>query len=161
KYRAPVVLCDLQGKTRKEAARELGWPEGTVAGRLARGRGLLAKRLARHGAVLGGVGAAGRHSAGSSPACVPGRLVTSPVKAVAGKAAASAQVVALTKGVLNAMLTTKFKAVTAVLLTASLLAAGGVFLQRADAQPGDAGARPAREAPDPRVGDRVTPDARP
>jgi RNA polymerase sigma factor (sigma-70 family) len=163
KYRAPVVLCDLQGKTRKEAARELGWPEGTVAGRLARARGLLSKRLAKHGAAPGGVGAAGLLSLGSASACVPGPLLTSTVRAAAlfaaGKAAASAPVVALTKGVLNAMLTTKFKAATAVLLAAALLTAGGVLLQRAAAQkPEDPNARPAREAPDPRVGDRETPD---
>src|SRR5262245_12293223 len=49
KYRAVIVLCDLEGKTRKDAARQLGCPEGTVAGQLARARAMLAKRLARHG----------------------------------------------------------------------------------------------------------------
>jgi RNA polymerase sigma factor (sigma-70 family) len=53
KYRLAVVLCDLQGRTRKEVARELGCPEGTVASRLARARGLLARRLARLGVTVG------------------------------------------------------------------------------------------------------------
>src|SRR5437588_420431 len=47
--RAVLLLSDLEGKTRKEVARQLGWPEGTVASRLARARARLAKRLARHG----------------------------------------------------------------------------------------------------------------
>ena len=45
KYRAPLVLCYLEGKTNKEAARLLGWPSGSMAHRLARGRDLLRKRL--------------------------------------------------------------------------------------------------------------------
>jgi RNA polymerase sigma factor (sigma-70 family) len=50
-YRAAVTLGDLEGKTRKEVASQLGWSEGTVASRLVRGRSLLAKRLARRGFV--------------------------------------------------------------------------------------------------------------
>ena len=48
-YRIAIILCDLEGCTRKEAARRLKIPEGTVAGRLTRGRALLADRLTRRG----------------------------------------------------------------------------------------------------------------
>src|SRR5439155_18285529 len=57
-YRAAVVLCDLQGLTRHDAAQRLGWPEGTVAGRLARAHALLANRLTRRGVALSAGGAA-------------------------------------------------------------------------------------------------------
>src|SRR5438094_970690 len=54
--RGPVVLCELGGKTRSEAARELGCPEGTVAARLHRARKLLADRLTRRGVALPAAG---------------------------------------------------------------------------------------------------------
>ena len=49
KYRAPIVLCYLEGQTHEEAARQLDWPLGTVKGRLARARAQLESRLARRG----------------------------------------------------------------------------------------------------------------
>src|SRR6266567_8849302 len=54
KYRGVIVLCDLEGKTRKEVAGQLGCPEGTVASRLARARIMLAKRFTQRGVALSG-----------------------------------------------------------------------------------------------------------
>jgi RNA polymerase sigma factor (sigma-70 family) len=54
RYRSVLVLCDMEGRTRKDAARHLRCPEGTVSTWLSRGRALLAGRLARRGIVLGG-----------------------------------------------------------------------------------------------------------
>ena len=51
KYRLPVVLCELEGRTCKEAARQLGVSEGVVSVRLVRARAKLAERLSRQ--VLG------------------------------------------------------------------------------------------------------------
>src|SRR5262249_58233758 len=67
KYRIPIVTCELEGQTIKQAARQLGWPQGTVATRLTRGRALLARRLARHGLALSAGAAAGAlaHAAGA------------------------------------------------------------------------------------------------
>jgi RNA polymerase sigma factor (sigma-70 family) len=52
KYRAPLVLCYLQGKTNEEAARQLGWPIGSMSARLARGREMLRDRLASRNRAL-------------------------------------------------------------------------------------------------------------
>jgi RNA polymerase sigma factor (sigma-70 family) len=53
RYRVPILLCFVEGLTHAEAARRTGWPLGTVAGRLARAKELLARRLSRRGVALG------------------------------------------------------------------------------------------------------------
>src|SRR5262245_16665243 len=132
-YRGVVVLCDLEGMTRKEAARQLGIPEGSVASRLARARALLAKRLAQRGVVFSGSVAAVL-SAGSASGSAPPTLVASTIKTAsllaAGQAAGvvSAKVAALTEGVTNAMFTTKIKSVLAVVLVVGLALAGAAGL---------------------------------
>jgi RNA polymerase sigma factor (sigma-70 family) len=140
KYRILIVLCDLQAKTRKEAAQQLGCPEGTVAGRLARARVMLAKRLAQHGLAVSGGSLAGLLSQSVASAGVPASVVCSTIRAVtvfaAGPAAASgvvsAEVVALTEGVLKTMFLTKLKTVAVVVFAFVLLCGGAsVFALRA------------------------------
>jgi RNA polymerase sigma factor (sigma-70 family) len=134
KYRAPIVLCDLEGKTRKEAARRLGWPAGTVAGRLARARKLLAESLRKRGIVLSGGALVVELSRSTVSASAPAALVASTIKAAtlfaAGQAAAgaiSARVAALTEGVVKTMVLSKHKTALVILLVA-LLGLGGTGL---------------------------------
>jgi RNA polymerase sigma factor (sigma-70 family) len=52
KYRLPIILSYLEGRTNEEVAGLLCWPVGTVKGRLSRARDLLRTRLLRRGLVL-------------------------------------------------------------------------------------------------------------
>jgi RNA polymerase sigma factor (sigma-70 family) len=141
-YRGVIILCDLEGMTRKEAARQLGIPEGSVASRLARARALLAKRLTQRGVASSGWSAAAVLSAGSASA--PPALAASTIKAAcllaAGRAAGvvSAKVAALTEGMVKAMFATTIKTVLAVVLVVGLAlagAAGMLYQTQAGEQP--------------------------
>jgi RNA polymerase sigma factor (sigma-70 family) len=135
KYRAAIVFCDLEGMTRKEAARRLGVPDGTLAARLARGRALLAKRLARQGVGVSGGLLAAVVVQNAALATVPAAVLDSTIKAAhlfaAGSAAGtiSAKVSALAGGVLRSMLLTKATAATAVLLVVGILGTGSGWLR--------------------------------
>jgi RNA polymerase sigma factor (sigma-70 family) len=127
-YRGVVVLCDLGGMTRREAARQLAIPEGSVASRLARARVMLARRLTRRGVVFSGGSVAAVLSAGSAPPALVAFTIKAVTLVAAGRAAATgvipAKVVALTDGVINAMSIAKVRGVVALALVACTLAAG-------------------------------------
>jgi RNA polymerase sigma factor (sigma-70 family) len=134
RYRIAIVLCELEGKTRKEAARQLGLPEGTVAGHLTRGRAILARRLARHGLSVSSAALPAALAENAFAAPAPSSVVSSTIKAAtlvaAGQtivAVSSVQVATLTEGVLNAMFVNKLKVAVGVCLVASLVLLGGVF----------------------------------
>jgi RNA polymerase sigma factor (sigma-70 family) len=160
-YRGVIVLCGLEGMTRKEAARQLGSPEGSVASRLARARALLAKRLTQRGVVFSGGSVAAVLSAASASASAPPALVASTIKAVsllaASKAAATgvipAKVAALTEGVARAMVLAKLKTVTCALALTVLVGLGGVALV-----PGRGHLRAAGAATTPQEGGDAKPD---
>ena len=128
---SPIVLCDLEGKTHRQAAEQLGWPVGTVAGRLA-ARSLLAARLARRASGFRSAGVAVLLSQQAASAGVPTSLIASTAQAAsvfaAGRGAAGAVVSAraaeLTEGVLRMMLLTKLKMATTVLVVLVALATG-------------------------------------
>src|SRR5262249_34408653 len=158
KYRVPVVLCYLEGKTHDEAARQLGWPLGTVKGRLARARDLLRVRLARRGLGLPAGAVAALLTPSAVQAALPDALADSTGKAAlrfaAGQAvgAGSARVAALTEGVLQAMTLHKLKVAAVVFLLLGLLATGaGVLACRVLA------ARPGEEEPGAAQRDQLRP----
>jgi RNA polymerase sigma factor (sigma-70 family) len=142
-YKAPIVLCELEGRSRKEVARTLGLPEGTLSWRLAQAKKMLAKKLSRHGPALSGGAVAAVLSQGAASAALSPSLLTSTRKAglqlAAGQALVGSvppKVISLTQGVLKAMLLTKLKVASWAVGVALLAGAGtaGLFYQTAVAQ---------------------------
>jgi RNA polymerase sigma factor (sigma-70 family) len=162
KYRAPMVLCCLEGNSGEEAARRLGWSLSTLRRRMGRGRELLHTRLIRRGVTLSTAALSGALLMESAAAAaVPAGLVGSTLRAMlllaAGKLAAgdvSDQAGVLTERMVRTMLAFKLKWTAVLVLALGLLSAGaGILGHWAVANPPEgiaqAGPQPVAEDPGP------------
>jgi RNA polymerase sigma-70 factor (ECF subfamily) len=137
KYRSPMVLCYLHGRSNEEAAQQLCWPVGTLKIRMMRARKILRTRLERRGVTLGagGVVAVLASQAGAAaPASLSDTTIEAGLLFAAGKAAGmgvlSTTAVALSQGVLKTMLWTKIKLVAALSAAGLLGTIVGLFTLR-------------------------------
>jgi RNA polymerase sigma factor (sigma-70 family) len=139
KYRAPLLLCYLEGKTQDEAARQLGWTPGTLRGRLDRGREHLRRRLTQRGVTFS-LGLCATLLAQKTAAAVPPSRATTIIHAATecmssqatSAGGISPQAAALAEGAMQAMFLTKLKCTLVLVLLVSMLGAGaGVLTHQA------------------------------
>jgi RNA polymerase sigma factor (sigma-70 family) len=147
RYRLPLVLCYLDGRTRDEAARLLGWSLGTLKRRLAEGRDALSARLVRRGVGPAALSAVLLSECVAGAASTP-RLLASIVSTASPQAAPLAagvpgHILSLANGVSNMFLTKTKLAIAALVLTAAVGLPAGLLLSAA--QP------PRTEPPPPRA----------
>jgi len=144
RYREPLVLCYLEGRTHDQAAAQLRCPVGTVRSRMARGRDLLKRRLTRRGyapvaAILSGDASMLSNIAVES---IPAALISSTVRSAVGAAtlrgihavAVAAPILTLTQGVLTTMKLGQLTWFGLAILATSLSAGGVVAVAFARAQ---------------------------
>ena len=135
RHRGPVVLCELEGLPRPEAARRLGIPEGTLSSRLARAKARLRDRLARRGVALPAAALSAILFREAQAATLPLSLLESTVEAATlvaagptATAAISASVASLSEGVIKTMFIAKLKGIVLAVGTMTVVVSGAVVL---------------------------------
>jgi RNA polymerase sigma factor (sigma-70 family) len=129
KYRAPVILCHLEGLTHEEAARRLGWPVGTVGVRLMRARELLRQRLVRRGVAPAAAVPAAFWADSATAATVPAGLIEATARSVMQMVIARSPAAAaapLTKAVLRGLGLARLRAIASLLAAVVVGVAAGV-----------------------------------
>ncbi len=125
-FRAPLVLCYLEGLTQEQAAAQLHCPLGTIQSRLARGRAKLKARLTKKGVdfstALGGVGQFAAQPT-APPLAWADATVRLAMQFTQSKGSAGAAT-ALANEVLKSMALTKLKMVVGVFLFVAVLVSG-------------------------------------
>jgi serpin B len=123
KYRAPLVLCYLEGKTHQEAAGELGWPRGSLAKRVVRAEELLRERLVGRGISLSVGLSALLATERAATAALPPVLLADTLGLAAADAAinVSSEVTYLAEGVIQTMNLSKWKVAAVALVLIGLL----------------------------------------
>jgi RNA polymerase sigma factor (sigma-70 family) len=135
RYRSALVLCELEGLSRRDAAVRLGISEGTLSSRLARAKNQLKDRLTRRGVALSTATLGTFFAREAQAVIVPPALADAAIRLASGPsstAVVSASVATLTEGVLKAMLLAKFKGVALALVALAVVSTSAVAI----AQPG-------------------------
>ena len=134
RYRTPVLLCFLEGLTHAEAAQRLNWPIGTVAGRVARAKSILHRRLSQRGlpalSLMALATGFERTSAARSPSLIAATRQAA-LSYIARKSVVhsptSTQVLLLANGAVRTMTVAKLKWAACTALLAGSLLTGGVW----------------------------------
>jgi RNA polymerase sigma factor (sigma-70 family) len=147
KYRAPIVLCYLEGQTQNEAARQLGCPRTSLSSRLDRGRALLHERLVRRGLILSAGLLSTLLAEKALASSLPVSVMLSALQATAATTVVSPQVLALSQGVLKTMSTIKVSSILALVFLLSGIGALGLADNPAAPFPAEKRTKPAADAP--------------